>query len=142
MPSTAPAAEPSARIDVARRRGESGSAVADFVMVGALVSVLFLAVFQVGLALYIRNTLISCASEGARFGARADADPAQGAARARELIGASLSVRFARDVTVEVTQSRGVQVLAVHVRAPMPVLGPFGPHRGFDLVGRAFLERQ
>ena len=127
---------------VVRRRGEAGSAVVDFVLVSMLVSVLFLAVFQVGLALYIRNTLISCASEGARFGARADADPAQGATRTRELITSSLSPRFARDVTAEVVDAGGVQVVSVHVRAPLPVLGPFGPDSGFDLVGRAFLERQ
>ena len=142
MPSTVPAAEPSVRIDVPRIRGEAGSAVVDFVMVSALVSMLCMAVFQVGLALYVRNTLISCASEGARFGARADAQPTLGAARARELIDAALSARFARDVTVEVTDSGGVRVLAVHVRAPLPVLGPLGPDRGFDLVGRAYLERQ
>ena len=59
-------------------RGEGGSAVADFTMVSALVAVLFVAVFQLGLALHIRNTLISCASEGARLGARANADPDDG----------------------------------------------------------------
>jgi hypothetical protein len=46
---------------------ESGSAVADFAMTAALLSLMFQAVFQVGLALHIRNTLISCASEGARW---------------------------------------------------------------------------
>jgi hypothetical protein len=111
-------------------------------MVSALVSVLFVAVFQVGLALYIRNTLISCASEGARFGARADADPAQGVARTQELIDASLSSRFAQDVTAQVVEADGVQVLSVRVVAPLPVVGPLGPDSGFDLVGRAFLERQ
>jgi Flp pilus assembly protein TadG len=126
----------------ARRRGEAGAAIVDFVLVSVLVSVLFLAVFQVGLALYIRNTIISCASEGARFGARADADPDDGAARTRELIDASLSARFAQDVSAEVEDGGGVQVMSVHVRAPLPVLGPFGPDGGFDLVGRAFLERQ
>lgn len=126
----------------AARRGEAGSAVVDFVLVSVLVSVLFLAVFQVGLALYVRNTLISCASEGARLGARADAEPGDGAARTRELIDASLSARFAQDVSVEVVDAGGVQVLSVRVRAPLPVLGPFGPDSGFDLVGRAFLERQ
>jgi len=60
------------------RDRESGSAVADFAMVSGLLSLLFLAVFQLGLALHIRNTLISCASEGARYGARADATPQDG----------------------------------------------------------------
>jgi Flp pilus assembly protein TadG len=130
------------RLAAARIRDEAGSAVVDFVLVSVLVSVLFLAVFQVGLALYVRNTIISCASEGARLGARADADPGEGAARTRELIDASLSARFAQDVSAEVVDSGGVQVVSVRVRAPLPVLGPFGPDSGFDLVGRAFLERQ
>jgi hypothetical protein len=126
----------------ARIRGEAGSAVVDFVLVSVLVSVLFLAVFQVGLALYVRNTIVSCASEGARLGARAGADPGEGAARTRELIDASLSARFAQDVSAQVMDAGGVQVVSVRVRAPLPVLGPFGPDSGFDLVGRAFLERQ
>ena len=130
------------RLAAARGRGEAGAAVVDFVLVSVLVSVLFLAVFQVGLALYIRNTIVSCASEGARFGARADADPGDGAARTRELIDASLSPRFAQDVSAEIEDAGGVQVVSVHVRAPLPVIGPFGPDSGFDLVGRAFLERQ
>lgn len=130
------------RLAVARGRSETGSAVVDFVLVSVLVSVLFIAVFQVGLALHIRNTIISCASEGARFGARADVEPGVGAARTRELIDASLSARFAQDVSAEVVDAGGVQVVSVRVRAPLPVLGPFGPDSGFDLVGRAFLERQ
>lgn len=130
------------QLAVARGRSETGSAVVDFVLVSVLVSVLFIAVFQVGLALHIRNTIISCASEGARFGARADVEPGVGAARTRELIDASLSARFAQDVSAEVVDAGGVQVVSVRVRAPLPVLGPFGPDSGFDLVGRAFLERQ
>jgi hypothetical protein len=116
--------------------------VADFAMVSGLVAVLFAAVFQVGLALHVRNTLISCASEGARVGARAGADPADGVARTRQLIGQSVSPRFAQDVTADVVVVDGVQVVAVHVTAPLPVLGPLGPDRALDVVGHAFLEDQ
>lgn len=126
-----------------RVRGrESGAAVADFAMVSALVTLLFVAVFQLGLALHIRNTLISCASEGARLGARDGARPEDGAQRTRELIATSLSARFARDVTVSTTGVGGVQVVSVRVQAPLPVLGPLGPDRSLDVVGRAFLESQ
>ena len=128
-----------------RRRGalgESGAAVADFVMVGGLVTLLFVAVFQLGLALHVRNTLIACASEGARFGARADVDPSVGAERTRTLIGQSLSPRFARDVSVAVGEANGVQVVTVRVVAPLPVIGPLGPDAGLDVVGRAFQESQ
>jgi Flp pilus assembly protein TadG len=122
---------------------ESGSAVSDFAMVAGLLSLLFLAVFQLGLALHIRNTLISCASEGARYGARADATPEDGAARARELIRRSLFGRFADNVTATTTSTvGGVQVVQVRVQAPLPVLGPLGPDRVLSVQAQAFSERQ
>ena len=116
--------------------------MADFVLVGALLSVLFVALLQVGLTLYVRNTLISCASEGARMGARADADPGEGVARTRELIASTLSSRFAEHVTAQVVVADGVRVLSVRVVAPLPVIGLLGTGQQFDVVGRAFLERQ
>lgn len=125
------------------RRGERGAAVADFALVSLLVLVLFLSVFQLGLALHIRNTLISCASEGARLGARADATPGDGVARARQLIAASLSPRYAQQVTASVaTTAEGVRVVVVRVRAPLPVLGLVGPSDSLDVLGRAFAEAQ
>jgi hypothetical protein len=116
--------------------------VADFAMVSALVSLLFVAVFQLGLVLHVRNTLISCASEGARLGARASAAPGDGAIRTRQLIARSLSSRFAQDVTADVEEASGVRVVAVRVVAPLPVLGPLGPDGRLAVVGRAFLEEQ
>jgi hypothetical protein len=127
---------------VAARGVERGSAVADFAMVAGLVALLFIAVFQVGLALHIRNTLISCASEGARLAARADAVPGDGVERARQLIRTSLSERYARNVTARVVEAGGVQVVAVEVAAPLPVIGPLGPDGRLRVVGRAFLESQ
>ncbi len=126
----------------ARRRDERGSAVVDFVLVSVLVLALFLAVFQLGFALYVRNTLISCASEGARYGARADAVPGDGMARTRELVTASLSARYAGDVTAGTATVGGVQVVTVRVRAPLPVFGPLGVSGGLDVTGRAFEEDQ
>jgi Flp pilus assembly protein TadG len=123
-------------------RDEQGAAVADFTMVSVLVVALFLAVVQLGLALYARNTLISCASEGARLGARADAVAGQGVARTQSLISSSLSPRFARQVTSREAVVAGVRVVEVRVVAPVPVLGLLGPSDGLDVVGRAFLETQ
>ena len=121
---------------------ERGAAVADFTMVSVLVVGLFLAVFQLGLALHTRNTLISCASEGARMGARADAVPGQAVSRTQSLISASLSSRYARHVSSRQTVVEGVRVVEVHVVAPVPVLGLLGPDDRLDVVGRAFLEAQ
>lgn len=123
-------------------RGERGAAMADFAMVSVLVLVFFLAVFQLGLALHTRNTLISCASEGARLGARADAVPGQGVSRTQALITASLSARFARNVTSREAVVGGVRVVEVRVVTPLPVIGLLGPDGRLDIVGRAFLESQ
>jgi len=111
-------------------------------MVSGLLSLLFLAVFQLGLALHIRNTLISCASEGARFGARADATPQDGVARASQMIRASLADRYADNVTAMTTTVDGVQVFEIRVQAPLPVLGPLGPDRVLSVQARAFSENQ
>ena len=123
-------------------RDEGGAAVADFAMVSILVVVLFLSVFQLGLVLHTRNTLISCASEGARLGARADAVPGQGAARTEALISQSLSPRYARHVSSRETVVDGVRVIEVRVVAPVPVIGLLGPDDRLDVVGRAFVESQ
>ncbi len=126
----------------ARSRDERGSAVVDFALVSVLVLALFLAVLQLGFALHVRNTLISCASEGARYGARADAEPGDGTARTRELVTASLSARYAADVTAGVAVVAGARVVTVRVRAPLPVFGPLGISGGLDVTGRAFEEDQ
>ncbi|MBO1755698.1 TadE/TadG family type IV pilus assembly protein [Allobranchiibius sp. CTAmp26] len=121
---------------------DRGSAVAEFAMVGSLVVLLFLAAFQVGFSLFVRNTLIADAAEGARYGARADESPGAGAQRARDLIGSSVSSRYARHVTASVEQRAGVTVVVVRVRAPLPVVGPFGPSQSLDVSAHAYEERQ
>lgn len=121
---------------------ESGSAVADFAMVAGLLSLLFVAVVQLGLALHIRNTLISCASEGARYGARANATPQDGVARTSQLIRASLPLRYADHITATTSTVDGIQVLQVRIEAPLPILGPLGPDRVLSVRARAFSEKQ
>ena len=111
-------------------------------MVAGLLSLLFLAVFQLGLALYIRNTLISSASEGARYGARANATAQDGVDRASDLVKASLPGRYAEDVTETTATVDGIQVVRVRIQAPLPVLGPFGPDRVLSVQARAFSEKQ
>ncbi|MGO4599493.1 TadE family protein [Terrabacter sp. 2RAF25] len=122
---------------------DRGSAIPEFVMVAALLLFVAMGVFQLGLALYVRNTLISSASEGARYGARADASPGDGVARAQALITTSLGASFAQDVRAQrsVTAS-GVRVVEVRVTAPLPVIGPVGPAGLLTVSGRAFSEEQ
>lgn len=130
-------------IGASRLGDDRGSAVVDFTLTSTLLLFVFLAVFQLGLALHVRNTLISCAAEGARYGAREGSSAQQGEDRARDLITRSLSWRYASSVSSRVdTTSSGVQVVVVDVEAPVPVVGLIGPSSGFDVSGRAFLETQ
>lgn len=119
---------------------DDGSAVVDFVLIGALTTVLFLAVLQLTLVLHVRSTLVDCAAEGARYGALADRTPADGAERARDLITMSLADSFAQDVDAEVVTIDGLEVVRVEVTAPLPVIGLLGPGGVLTVDGHALRE--
>jgi Flp pilus assembly protein TadG len=122
---------------------ERGSAVAEFVMVAGLLLLIAVGVFQLGLTLHVRNTLVACAAEGARAGARADAPEGQATARTVALITDGLSSAYAAQVTSHrVTTADGVRVVEVTVTAPTPIIGLLGPSGTMTVTGRAFDERQ
>ncbi|MCE1178489.1 MAG: pilus assembly protein [Micrococcales bacterium] len=121
---------------------ETGAAVVDFAMVSGLVMVVFLAVVQLGFILHVRNTLISCASEGARYGARVDSTPGDGADRTRALIAATLPDSYAQGVSAHQGSAGGVSVVTVEVSSPFPVVGVIGPNGRMHIQGRAFSEAQ
>ncbi len=123
-----------------RLRGDRGSAVVEFTLVGVLLTVLFLALLQLGLALHVRNTLVASAAEGARYGANADRDPSQGAAVTRRLIRDSLADSFADGVTSGFETVDGMQTVYVQVEATLPVLGLLGPPRAIRVRGHALEE--
>ena len=119
-----PAAEP---------RDEAGSAVVDFVLVSALLLVVFLVVAQAGVVLHTRNVLVAAAAEGARYGANADRSPEQGVERTREVVSDALSPDRAASfgVTSAATwTSEGLPTLQIEVSGPLPVVFlPVGPLR-------------
>lgn len=119
---------------------ERGSAVVDFVLVGALVTVLLAAVLQLALTLHVRATLIDCAAEGARHGALLGSSSESGLERTRELVNSALSPAYADDVTASVAELGGVPVLVVSIRAPLPIVGLLGPSGAFTVSGRALME--
>ncbi|WP_291755697.1 TadE/TadG family type IV pilus assembly protein [Cellulomonas sp. 73-92] len=121
---------------------DAGAAVVDFVLVGGLLTVLFVAVVQLTLVLHVRNTLVDCAAQGARYAAAAGREPADGVARTAELAAAELSGAYARDVTATRTRVGGVDVVEVTVRAPMPVVGLLGPGGTLVVRGHAMVEGQ
>jgi Flp pilus assembly protein TadG len=129
-------------VDRAGSGGDRGSAVVEFTLVGILLTFLFLAVLQLGLALHVRNTLVASAAEGARYGANADRDPAQGAAITRQLIRESLSDSFADGVTSGIETVDGFQTVYVQVDATLPLVGLLGPPRSIRVRGHALEEAQ
>ena len=119
---------------------DRGSAVAEFTLVSALLTGLFLAVLQLGLVIHVRNTLVACAAEGARYAANADRGLADGAARTRTLIGESLSSRFTGGVSARYVTDGGVQLVEVEVTTTLPLFGYLGPDRGLTVHGHAVDE--
>ncbi|MGV8884679.1 MAG: TadE/TadG family type IV pilus assembly protein [Microbacteriaceae bacterium] len=123
-----------------RLSDETGSAVAEFVMVSALLTVLTLSVIQLGLALHIRNTVIDAAAEGARYGALADNGLLDGVGRTTDLITTALGPSYAKNVTAKVGEYRGHPSAIVTVRAPLPLFGLVGIDDGLEVSGHAAIE--
>ena len=109
-------------------------------MVAVLLTVLFLAVLQLGLALHVRNTLLASAAEGARYAANADREPEDGEAVARHLIRSALADSFADRVTSGRETVGGILTVYVQVEADMPLVGLLGPSRGITVRGHALEE--
>ena len=119
---------------------ERGSAVVDFVLVGGLLTLFFLAIVQLTLVLHVRNTLIDAAASGARYGTLADRSAVDATDRAAQLIGVALNHEFAQDVTTSEATYQGVRTLEVTVCAPLPVIGLIGPRAVLEVKGHAAIQ--
>jgi Flp pilus assembly protein TadG len=97
-----------------RRGADSGAAVVEFVLVAPLVLLLALGTVQLTLALYVRNTLIAAAAEGARLAAVVGHQPAD-------------AVPLTKAVLAGSTVRGGVTLQVVQVRARLPLIGLLGP---------------
>ncbi|BEP14834.1 hypothetical protein acdb102_31450 [Acidothermaceae bacterium B102] len=123
-------------------RSDEGAAPVDFVLLAGLLTVLFLMLLQIGLALHVRNVLTSAAAEGARYGANADfADhEAAAASQTRTIIATELATRFAANVSATTVNVGGAPVVEVDVSAPMPLVGLWGSARTIHVRGHALQE--
>jgi hypothetical protein len=120
--------------------GENGTATAEFVMVGGLLTVLTLTVLQLGLALLVRNTVLDAAAEGARYAALADNGLPDGVARTRDLITTALGPGYAAHVNAEYGTYLDLPAAVITVRTPLPLIGLVGIDGGLEVVGHAALE--
>lgn len=123
-------------------RRQRGAAVVDFVLILLLLVPLFLGVLQVSLVLYVRNTLISAATEGARLAATSDRDLAAGVNRTREELRGVLSARYADDIRASTRLVAGAPTVEVAIRARVPALGIGGPAISLTVTGHAVQERR
>lgn len=124
-----------------RRRHQRGAAVVDFVLVLVVLVPVFLGVLEVALVLFVRNTVTAAASEGARYAATLDRDPADGAARTRSQISGALAGRYARHVSAREVTIDGAPAVEVTVHVVIPALGLGGPGISLNLSGHAIEER-
>jgi hypothetical protein len=124
-----------------RATDDAGSAIAEFVMVSALLTLLTLSVLQLGLALLVRNTVLDAAAEGARFASLADNTPADGIARTVDLISVAIGPTYACDVTATSGTYLGHPAVVITVRAPLPVVGLMGLPEGLEVSGHAAVEQ-
>ena len=124
----------------AARAAEQGSAVVDFVLVGGLLTMFFLAILQLSLVLHVRNTLIDAAASGARYGTLADRNANDAEERTRGLISMALNPGFAEQVSTREVQFQGMRTLEVTVRSPMPVIGLIGPRDMLEVKGHAAVQ--
>lgn len=104
---------------------DRGSAVVEFVLVGALIVVLATGLLQLAVTLHVRNILVSCASEGAHTAALADVELAEGAQRASQLAGAALGGKEVGAVARHVDEG-DVALVEVTLTTSVPVLGLWG----------------
>ena len=112
----------------------------DFVLVSMLVVPLFVGILQVGLYLYVRNTVTAAASEGAHYAAVLNRVPADGESRTRELVGGVVRDQLIDSVSAEETDVDGQPAVLVVVKAHMPPLGLWGPGIDFSVEGHAVKE--
>lgn len=119
---------------------ERGSAVVDFVLVGGLLTMFFLAIIQLTLVLHVRNTLIDAAASGARYGTLADRGAADAQERAAALIGTGLNTDFAQSITTSEVTFQGLRTLEVTIKAPLPVIGLIGPRDLLEVKGHAAIQ--
>ena len=124
------------------RAADIGAAPVDFVLLAGLLTLLFLMIVQLGIALHVRNVLASAAAEGARYGANQDFGDHTGEAQQRteQIITSELGGGFAKGVTATTVIVDGQPVVEVDVKAGLPLVALWGTARTVEVRGHALQE--
>ncbi len=121
-------------------RDDRGSAPVEFVLVGALLTLLTLAVLQLGLAVYVRNVVHDAAVEGAQRAALADESLDAGVQRTRAILARSLGAGFAGEVSAHRTRALGHDTVELVVVTTLPLVGLLGAPRLLEVSAHAPVE--
>ncbi|MEO8094697.1 MAG: TadE family protein [Pseudolysinimonas sp.] len=121
-------------------RDDSGSAVVEFALVGAILTLLTVSVLQLALALHVRNTVLDAAAEGARFAALADNTSVDGVSRCRALIATAIGGDYAGDVSASTGAWMGHPAVTITVRTTLPIIGLLGVGGALEVSGHAAIE--
>ncbi len=121
-------------------RDDGGASPVEFVLVGALLTVLTLGVLQFGLAVYVRNVVHDAAVEGAYHAALADTSLEDGARRTRDIVSRTIGAEYATDVTVRETTALGHAAVEIHVSATLPLVGLLGAPSALEVTAHAPVE--
>lgn len=119
------------------RGDERGSSSVEFVLVGALLTLLTLGVLQLALAVYVRNVVHDAAVEGAYHGALADTDPADGARRAEELVAVAVGRGLGARASAAAVHAYGTPGVQVTVVATLPLVGLLGLPDALEVTAHA-----
>ncbi|MFC8683307.1 TadE/TadG family type IV pilus assembly protein [Microbacterium ureisolvens] len=119
---------------------DAGASPVEFVLVGALLTVLTLGVLQFGLAVYVRNVVHDAAVEGAYHAALADTTLDDGARRTRDIVTRTVGAGYATDVMVRQTASLGQEAVEVRVATTLPLVGLLGAPRSMEVTAHAPVE--
>jgi len=111
----------------------------ELTLVAPLVLLLFAALVQIGMAGYLRTTLIAAAADGARAGAMSGAAPGTATSRARAALADSLAAGIVEDVSEARTVQAGAAAVTVTIQARLPLVGLLGPS-AMTVTGRALRE--
>lgn len=111
----------------------------EFALVAPLVLVLFAALVQIGMAGYVRTTLVAAAADGARAGATNGAVDGTARRRAQAALADSLAAGVVADISEFRDRHSGVEMVTVNIRARLPLIGLLGPEV-MTVSGRALAE--
>jgi len=119
---------------------DRGSSPVEFVLVGALLTILTLAVLQLAVGVYVANVVHDAAVEGAYHAALADTSAEEGVERTQLVITRAVGASFAEDVSATEQVADGQRTIEVRVRTTLPLIGLLGISNGLEVSAHAPVE--